>query len=160
MTKFDSSEMIISEYDKLLPIMKILRIISNKNTNINNVTLTEAQINNLNKICNCLFNGDFIGNEDKFVFFKFFDYYPSIMNRLWIEKQDICFCIYPKKKLSEFDAYKNNYLIFQGEISKIKSCINQDKHIMFKEIDVLDSNPNEPEGGPHCLFKQRFINIR
>ena len=121
--------------------------------------INEERIVNLDKICWCLFNGTYVGNEDKFVFFKFYDYYPSILNRLWIETHDKSVCIYPKQKSSRIDGYNNNYVIFEKEIPKIKSCINPDKIVYFTELDVLDANPNEPEGGPHCLFKQRFTKI-
>ena len=68
MNKFDSCDAIISHYDKLLPIIKIVRILSNENTNINNSTLTEAQIHNLNNIkqkFNSKFDNNFFNNKDK-----------------------------------------------------------------------------------------------
>jgi len=121
--------------------------------------INDERIVNLDKICWCLFNGTYEGNEDKFVFFKFYDYYPSILNRLWIETHDKSVCIYPKQKSSRLLDYNKNYEIFEEEIPKIKSYINPDKIVYFTELDVLDANPNEPEGGPHCLFKQRFTKI-
>jgi SNF2 family DNA or RNA helicase len=119
--------------------------------------INEERIDNLNKICKCLFNGTYIDNKDKFVFFKFYDYYPSILNRLWIEISDKCVCIYPKQKSSRLLDY--NYETFEKEKDKIKSCISPDKSVYFIQLDVPDANSTEPNGGPHCLFKQRFTNF-
>lgn len=76
----------------------------------------------------------------------------------WIETRDMGACIYPKKKESQLEGYNNNYVIFEREQPKIKSCINPDKIVYFNKLDVPDADSRKPNGSPHCLFKQRFTN--
>ena len=123
------------------------------------VKLNEERLENLNKISQCLFNSDYTNNENKFVFFKFYDNVPSILNRLWIETDTKCICIYPKQQGDPNGLSKFNYDTLLSEKHKIASCLNLSKPVYFSELDVPKSNPEKPEGGPHCLFKQQFVHF-
>jgi hypothetical protein len=150
----------------LLELMDKQEDIQYKKTTLNESIINElTQINderteNLNKISLALFKSKYTDNTDRFVFFKFYDYYPSILNRLWIETDNVCLCIYPEKKPSLHESYNNNYTLFNKEKSTIASYNSVNKEIIFLPLDVKDSNPDKPEGGPHCLFKQDFVHFK
>jgi len=119
--------------------------------------LNDERLINLNIICKYLFNGNYNDNKDKFVFFKFYDYFPSILNRLWIETSNKCYCIYPEINIAiKNKDYDEIYTKFSNEIINVKSCINPNKKIIPIPLKVKNANPKIPEGGAHCLIKQRF----
>jgi hypothetical protein len=59
---------------------------------------------------------------------------------------------------NSYQLYKQNYEIYSNEQQYIKSYIS-DKNPKFSVLNVIASNPKYPEGGPHCLIKQQFINL-
>ena len=119
--------------------------------------LNTERIANLNLISYKLFGSDYASNTDKFVFFKLYLNSASIFNRVWIEKPDLTICLFGQNSLS--DIVVENVNRVNIECANLKSWINQTspaKPILFKWLNVPLSNENYPEGGLHCMIKQRF----
>jgi hypothetical protein len=128
--KFSES---IANFDK-----HIVREISANELNI------EREIN-LNKVSNALFGTDWQQSADKFVFFPYSHNKPSIFNRVWIEKTNECICLLPTGWES----------IIASEITQLASYLTgKPTHVYF--VNVPLPNSYRPEGGAHCMIKQRF----
>jgi len=113
----------------------------------------EERMRNLEKICNLLFNDEFENCQEYFVFFDFYSYLPSIMNRSLIETEDNYICI-----MNNIRYQPNNIRKFNEEKDLITSCITEKKP-EFITIDVEETSEDAPGGGPHCLFKQCFESL-
>ena len=105
---------------------------------------TEREIN-LNKVSNALFGTDFHESKDKFVFFPYSHNIPSIFNRVWIEKTNECICLLPT-------GWESSVAF---EITQLKSYLTGVKTIVYF-VNVPSPNQDRPEGGAHCMIKQRF----
>jgi hypothetical protein len=123
--------------------------------------LNKERLENLNIIYNVLFNTDYESikdNKDKFIFLKFYMNKPSLLNRVYIEKNNDNvnnpIIIFPNDEIQ-----KENNKIINGEKDIMLSYITG-KPITVKYINVKPANEEEPEGGPHCLIKQRFELIK
>ena len=125
----------------------------NRNEYIKNIIpiLNCERRQNLEKISKALFNKPFCECTDKFVFFKYYSYKPSIFNRVWYETNDKCICLFPEINDSNI---KTNVI---NEMNKVFSYIRPGIRPNFHFINVKPSNEKEPEGTIHCLIKQRFI---
>ena len=111
----------------------------------------EERMTNLNIICHLLFNDEFENCQEYFVFFDFYTFLPSIMNRSLIETGDDYICI-----MNNINSQTANFIKFTQEKELIQSCIS-DKKPRFFTIPVPQTREDNPEGGPHCLFKQCFL---
>jgi hypothetical protein len=115
---------------------------------------------NLEKICQALFGKPYSECIDNFVFFKFYSYLPSVLNRTWYETNNDCVCLFPN-----LETYKTKYPAIiknimdkiTSEMLKVKSIINPTIKVNYYFINVEKANELKPEGTVHCLIKQRFI---
>lgn len=123
--------------------------------------LNQERLENLEIICRALFQKSYSACTDKFVFFKFYSFLPSVLNRVWYETKTQCICLFPNIEpmatvsLSTVQSIKGKVI---EEMAKVKSLINPDIRVDYHFIDVRGPNEMIPEGTVHCLIKQRFIN--
>lgn len=110
--------------------------------------LNLERLRNLEKISMALFKKPYSECGDKFVFFKFYSYKPSIFNRVWFETDRKCICLFPDTETNEKLKY---------EMEKVKSIINPYIKVEHHFIQVKSANELVPEGTVHCLIKQRFV---
>ena len=115
--------------------------------------LNTERMQNLNTICQALFQVNYDETNsairDKFVFFKYYSYLPSIFNRVWIETNNLCILLYP-------NISQSNQTIFELDKEQLKSCINPLKNVVKIQLNIPKQDEIKPEGGLHCLIKQRF----
>jgi hypothetical protein len=132
------------------PEEKKLQIINEKIKELNC-----ERLKNLEIICEALFDKPYSECINKFVFFKFYSYLPSVLNRTWYETNDKCVCLFPKLVKNE----KTDKIMLQicNEMKQVKSMINPSIKVDYHFIEVKKSNETNPEGTLHCLIKQRFI---
>jgi hypothetical protein len=126
--------------------------------------LNAERMNNLNKISQALWGSNFNSNEDKFVFLKFYMNKRSLLNRSYIEANEISqtteqnnfnpIILFP----SDSSQNENNNII-QNQLPHLKSYITG-KQVVIQKIQTAEPNAFRPEGGPHCLIKQQFKNPR
>jgi hypothetical protein len=117
------------------------------------VKLNSERLRNLDKISNALFGSEYNMNMDKFVFFDFFSYKPSIFNRVWIEKNGECICLF-----NNISSQNNNVSKLDCEMNRIRSYLTG-KCPSIHFINVPHADENIPQGGVHCLIKQQFQKI-
>ena len=121
--------------------------------------LNTERMHNLNLISNKLFGSDYASNTDKFVFFKLYLNSVSIFNRVWIEKPNQTICLFGQNLASVItnrDQINANTDRVKSECTSLKSWVNQTHPIVFKWLETPTSDENKPEGGVHCMIKQRF----
>ena len=130
------------------------------------IVLNIERLANLEKISIALFAKPYSECTDKFVFFKYYAFLPSIFNRTWVETKDSITCLFPEinqniKYQIEINQIKTKVM---EEMEKIHSIIvpannniQSTKPVQYFFIPVIAANELAPEGTIHCLIKQRFI---
>ncbi len=135
--------------------IKIKYIINNPITDQDLIDYTELlnreRIDNLELLSQCIFNGSYSSNTDKFVFFKYDPSGKSIFNRLWYETVEKAVCLFPHVDDKETIDRVNQ------EMNLVKSYISGSccSHHFISELPK--PKLENPEGTLHCLIKQRFI---
>lgn len=149
---YESFEKLLEDKYKLIdpPIKNMTDF---KSDMINELNI--ERLANLELICDKLFKKSFSECKKEFVFFKFYSYLPSVLNRTWYETNEKCVCLFPKLPRNR----KTDEIMLQlcTEMKKVKSMINQYTKVDYHFIKVNESNERKPEGTLHCLIKQRFI---
>ena len=76
-----------------------------------------------------------------------------IFNRLWIESQEACLCLFSIDENIDPDVNQ----ILQSELPKIKSILNHQKPVYFDFINTIGFNQGHGVGGNlHCLIKNKY----
>lgn len=113
--------------------------------------LNDERMRNLEKISMALFEKPFSECTSKFVFFKFYSYKPSILNRVWYKTNEKCICLFPD---INDPAIKQQVM---EEMRDVSSYITPGIKPEFHFITVPTPDELIPEGTVHCLIKQRFV---
>jgi hypothetical protein len=129
--------------------------------------INKERLENLNKISNALFCLPYNKCVDNFVFFNFYLWTQSILNRTWYETPEKCICLFPILSISldlKLDLSLTLCLLrdlnqkVHNEMEKVYSCIDNKKPT-YDFIKVSDVDLEKPNGTLHCLIKQRFEKV-
>jgi hypothetical protein len=134
---------------------------NNKYTDDVILNINKERLHNLELISEALFGSSFADCSDNFVFFDFYIWTQSILNRTWYETSEKCICLFPilePDSQSEIkkDLIQKLYNRLYAEMRNVYSYINNNEPC-YEFIQVSAVNVEKPNGTLHCLIKQRFI---